>query len=193
MAANITTKYMRPPYGDYDDRVRGIAAQLGYKIVSWDRDTNDWTYGDDHSFNLEWIEGNFTEWVKEPSETGHISLEHDLYEQTADRAPLVVPIVQNAGFTIKPVAVCLNDPKPYVEDVSLTNSTINTNNNTQANTVENNSTVESSTPSVENSAPNETNEPSYPDDTKSNAISFTKNNSNLMLLVCLIVGSFMII
>ena len=107
---------MRPPYGDIDDRVRGIASQLGYKLVIWDKDSNDWRSAADKKFNLSWIEGNFTEWVKDDtSQTGHISLEHDLYEQTAARALKVVPILQGAGFNIKTVASCLGDSKPYVE------------------------------------------------------------------------------
>lgn len=118
-AAGVTPKYMRPPFGDYDDRVRDIATQLGYKIVIWDLDTNDWMSADDPTFQLTWIEGNFTQWVKMPSTTGHISLEHDLYNQTAARAQIAIPIVQKAGFLVKPVATCVGDPHPYVEDVPV--------------------------------------------------------------------------
>jgi len=117
-AVGLTPKYMRPPFGDYDDRVRAIATQLGYKVVIWDRDTNDWMSADDKSFQLTWIEGNFTQWVTKQATTGHISLEHDLYKQTAERAQIALSIVTQAGFNIKPVAVCLGE-KPYVEDVSL--------------------------------------------------------------------------
>ncbi|EXX74799.1 uncharacterized protein OCT59_004825 [Rhizophagus irregularis] len=121
-AVGLTPKYVRPPYGDYDDRVRGIATQLGYKVVIWDRNTNDWMSEDDKSYQLTWIEGNFTEWVKEPATTGHISLEHDLYKQTAERALIALPIVTKAGFSIKPISVCLGE-NPYVEDVSLNTTT----------------------------------------------------------------------
>jgi hypothetical protein len=117
-AVQLTPKYMRPPFGDYDDRVRSIATQLGYKVVIWDKDTNDWMSNEVKGFQLTWIEGNFTQWVKEPATTGHISLEHDLYKQTAERAQIALPIVTNAGFTVKPVAVCLGE-NPYVEKVSL--------------------------------------------------------------------------
>jgi peptidoglycan/xylan/chitin deacetylase (PgdA/CDA1 family) len=34
--------YFRPPYGDTDDRVEQLAAQLGYATVLWDKDTFDW-------------------------------------------------------------------------------------------------------------------------------------------------------
>ncbi|RIA92074.1 Carbohydrate Esterase Family 4 protein [Glomus cerebriforme] len=123
-AVGLTPKYMRPPYGNIDDRVRGILTQLGYKVVIWDKDTNDWMSGEPgNTFQLPWIEGNFTEWVKENDPTGHISLEHDLYKQTAAQAPNVVPIVQGAGFTIKPVFQCVGDAQPYLESTTTAPAT----------------------------------------------------------------------
>ena len=39
----VTTRpYYRPPYGSRDDRVRGLAAHLGYRTVYWTVDTLDW-------------------------------------------------------------------------------------------------------------------------------------------------------
>ncbi len=39
----VTTRpYYRPPYGSRDDRVRRLAAQLGYRTVYWTVDTLDW-------------------------------------------------------------------------------------------------------------------------------------------------------
>lgn len=39
----ITTRpYYRPPYGGRDDRVRNLAAQIGYRTVYWTIDTLDW-------------------------------------------------------------------------------------------------------------------------------------------------------
>ncbi|CAG8470456.1 15478_t:CDS:2 [Acaulospora morrowiae] len=125
-AVGVTPTYMRPPYGDFDDRVRQIVIQLGYKPTIWDRDTNDWLSDQNPSFDLDWVEGNFSQWVKEPSTTGHISLEHDLYKQTAAQAPKVVPIVKAAGYNIQQIAVCRGDDQPYLEDVKL-NSTIGDN------------------------------------------------------------------
>ncbi|CAG8532464.1 9256_t:CDS:2 [Cetraspora pellucida] len=118
-AINATPKYMRPPYGDYDDRIRDISTQLGMKPTIWDLDTNDWMSAEDPTFNLNWIAANFTQWVADPTltATGHISLEHDLYNQTAAQIPIVVPILKKANYTIKPVSQCINDPYPYVESV----------------------------------------------------------------------------
>lgn len=39
----VTTRpYYRPPYGGRDTRVRGLAAQIGYRTVYWTIDTLDW-------------------------------------------------------------------------------------------------------------------------------------------------------
>lgn len=34
-------KYMRPPYGDIDDRVRFVLKKMGYVVVDWGGDTFD--------------------------------------------------------------------------------------------------------------------------------------------------------
>lgn len=36
-------KFARPPYGDIDDRVRGVIKSMGMEPLLWDRDTHDWT------------------------------------------------------------------------------------------------------------------------------------------------------
>ncbi|CAG8495567.1 4806_t:CDS:2, partial [Ambispora leptoticha] len=111
----VTPKYMRPPYGDIDDRVRNIMKQLNYTPLLWDSDTLDWTSVGNPSFDLSWIEGNFTNWVKNTTwNYGHISLQHDLYQQTAAQIPPSIKIVQNAGFTIRPVVNCIGG-EPYRE------------------------------------------------------------------------------
>ena len=40
---NVSSKpYFRAPYGDRDDRVRAVAARLGYESVYWTVDALDW-------------------------------------------------------------------------------------------------------------------------------------------------------
>jgi peptidoglycan/xylan/chitin deacetylase (PgdA/CDA1 family) len=116
-AVGLTPKFMRPPRGDYDDRVRNIVTQLGYKILLWDRDTFDWMSNDDPNFRPEWITGNFSKWVTDDTK-GHMSLEHDLYKIGAENAPAAIKILRDNGYTIKPVSVCTGMPA-YVENVQL--------------------------------------------------------------------------
>ncbi|CAG8437726.1 10131_t:CDS:2 [Ambispora gerdemannii] len=131
----ITPKFMRPPYGDLDDRVREIIKQLNYTAILWDSDSKDWTSIGAPSFNISWITGNFTIWSKNTTwNSGHISLQHDLYKQTAAEIPPSIKIVQNAGFTIKSVSNCIGRD-PYQEIGAVHSESINTN------TMSTNSTV----------------------------------------------------
>ncbi len=38
----IDCTMMRPPYGAHNEKVDNICRRLGYKIINWDVDTNDW-------------------------------------------------------------------------------------------------------------------------------------------------------
>jgi peptidoglycan/xylan/chitin deacetylase (PgdA/CDA1 family) len=42
----ITPRYLRPPYGDIDDRVRAVVEAAGYEIVHWNLDSFDWQIAD---------------------------------------------------------------------------------------------------------------------------------------------------
>ncbi|RUS18054.1 hypothetical protein BC937DRAFT_89191 [Endogone sp. FLAS-F59071] len=113
----ITPKYFRPPQGDYDDRVRAIAAQLGYTAIIWDLDTNDWMFGNPGStLTTAQEDGNFTLWInQEPTDThGHIVLEHELSQTSVDEAKKNIPRLQSV-YTVMPVASCIKDPHPYLE------------------------------------------------------------------------------
>ncbi|CAG8673611.1 16728_t:CDS:2 [Dentiscutata erythropus] len=123
-AVNVTPKLMSPPFEQLDDRIRNISTQLGLKPVLRDLDTYDWFSDGDPTFDLSWIVNNFTQWVADPTinTTGHISLQHDSYNQTATKIPLVIPILKSASYNIKPVSVCIGDNHPYVEDVNLDGS-----------------------------------------------------------------------
>ncbi|CAG8610761.1 2430_t:CDS:2, partial [Ambispora leptoticha] len=128
-AAGVTPKLMRAPYGDIDDRVRGIMRQLGYTIVIWNKDSRDWVSVIDPTFQLAWVAGNFSVWATEDAPTGYISLEHDLYQQTAAQGPKIVPILKNAGWNIKTVSECTGS-QAYLKTASSLNNGTPTDDNT---------------------------------------------------------------
>ncbi|RUS28713.1 hypothetical protein BC938DRAFT_481539 [Jimgerdemannia flammicorona] len=118
----VTPKYFRPPQGDYDDRVRSIASQLGYTAILWDLDTNDWMFGSPgNTLTPAQVDGNFTKWIGEESNDthGHICLEHELSQQSVDSAKQNLPKLAKA-YNIMPVASCIGDAHPYKEsDISF--------------------------------------------------------------------------
>ncbi|KAF9345407.1 chitin deacetylase [Mortierella sp. AD094] len=117
----LRMKYMRPPYGDIDNRVRAVVKKLGYIVVDWTSDAYD---SKDFSLNAGFTEATLSAAVTimsntlitygaNPGTKGIITLEHDLYPVTIEFAKRLVPVATQAKLKIMTVAGCLNDPKPY--------------------------------------------------------------------------------
>ncbi|KAL1930631.1 hypothetical protein VTP01DRAFT_10793 [Rhizomucor pusillus] len=103
--------FMRPPAGDYDEKTLEVLGQLGYKVIMWDIDTLDWKT---HNLNSE------MQIVKDAlnnapaSNSGHIALEHETYDQTVKQfVPKVVELVKSKGYKMVTVAECLGYSNAY--------------------------------------------------------------------------------
>ncbi|KAI8645865.1 hypothetical protein BD408DRAFT_411182 [Parasitella parasitica] len=115
----VSPRLFRPPYGDIDNRVRDIGNALGFTSVIWDHDTNDWMLGENApGFKVEWIDGNFTEWVAEAAtaSSGGLSLEHDIQKVTVDAAIRNLPQLQKA-YKVVTVGQCAGVPSYKESDV----------------------------------------------------------------------------
>ncbi|KAI8077920.1 uncharacterized protein B0P05DRAFT_543334 [Gilbertella persicaria] len=123
----VSPRFFRPPYGDIDNRVRDVAAALGFVPIIWNYDTNDWAaQSNPATYKQEWIDGNVTQWANnaKTAKVGGISLEHDLYSSTVDAAIRVIPILKKA-YTLTPAGAC-NNVQVYKEGtVPASNSTTN--------------------------------------------------------------------
>lgn len=117
----VSPRYFRPPYGDIDNRVRDVAAALGFIPIIWNHDTNDWAAASNPTVYKEtWIDGNVTKWAAEAktATVGGVSLEHDLYQKTVDAAIRVLPILQKE-YKLTPVGAC-NNVQMYKEGGNVT-------------------------------------------------------------------------
>ncbi|KAG0081874.1 chitin deacetylase [Linnemannia elongata] len=119
----LTMKYVRPPYGDCDNRVREILRQMGYINVIWSQgwDTNDWrlplkmiktpeiisTFKNALD-NVALVKSRRTGALEGP-----ITLEHDLTLQTVDLSKSIISIGMGKGLKPMNLAQCLSDPSPY--------------------------------------------------------------------------------
>ncbi|KAF8941424.1 hypothetical protein EDD21DRAFT_384430 [Dissophora ornata] len=122
----FTPKYFRPPYGDIDNRIRGLLWAMGYTSVIWDYDTNDWQLPPGGGGMTPAKEDQeFATWIAAAKNdtTGHITLQHELYQATVDEAIINLPKVQ-ATWKTMPVSACMNDPHPYRE-TNITLATLN--------------------------------------------------------------------
>ncbi|KAG0257112.1 chitin deacetylase [Mortierella polycephala] len=120
----LTMKYIRPPYGDCDNRVREILRQMGYSTVIWTHgwDTNDWRLPL-HQIKAPEIVSSFIKALdnmgqiksSEGEPGGPITLEHDLTSETIDLSKKIIPVAMARGLMPMSLAKCLNDPNPYQE------------------------------------------------------------------------------
>ncbi|KAF8305093.1 glycoside hydrolase/deacetylase [Clavulina sp. PMI_390] len=114
----VTPLYMRPPYGDIDDRVRAICKAMNLTPVMWSNystnyfDTNDWHIP--AGYSVDGVIDTFEEILNDASklDTGFIVLEHDLYAQMVDVAiGYVLPdAMARKDITFSNVIECLHKP-----------------------------------------------------------------------------------
>jgi peptidoglycan/xylan/chitin deacetylase (PgdA/CDA1 family) len=130
----VTPVFMRPPYGDIDDRVRAITLAMGMIPMIWTRgpdgtqfDTNDWRVagglvtGIQSLQSFQSILGNAT-LIK----TGFIVLQHDLFEITVDLATgyfLPAALSHNPPFTLETIGQCMKIPTTDLYLETTKNST----------------------------------------------------------------------
>ncbi|KAG0365140.1 chitin deacetylase [Mortierella sp. AD032] len=118
----LTMKYVRPPFGDIDNRVREILRQMGYTIVIWTKgwDTNDWKLLM-HEIPMSEIISNFKnaldsrDIVRSSNDklAGPITLEHDLNSDTVGLSRTLINLATTKGLQPMNIATCLGDPTPY--------------------------------------------------------------------------------
>ncbi|KAG0079932.1 chitin deacetylase [Linnemannia elongata] len=118
-ATGLRVRYMRPPYGDVDNRVRFVLKKLGYTVVDWGGDTfdsNDWKIPQmSSSAVVSHLQKSITTYATNAANNtkGFISLEHDLTSQTVNVAKSLIPFGKEHNLQIMSVADCLRDTSPY--------------------------------------------------------------------------------
>jgi peptidoglycan/xylan/chitin deacetylase (PgdA/CDA1 family) len=116
-------KYMRPPFGDIDARVRFVLKKLGYIPVKWtnrDFDTEDWMIGTKfydlmtteedslYSFNQ-----TLNAYVTSPKTKGFYCIEHDVRKYEVQAAPKMIYLGVEHKIDFSTVAGCESDAHPY--------------------------------------------------------------------------------
>ncbi|KAF9102854.1 chitin deacetylase, partial [Mortierella sp. GBA35] len=130
-ATGLRVRYMRPPYGDVDNRVRYVLKQLGYTVVDWGGDSfdsNDWKITDS-GVSIEQVVSQFENSLARyaapgaNNTKGFISLEHDLNDKTVGVAKTLIPFGKQKNLRIMSVADCRSDSSPYGAGSSLAATT----------------------------------------------------------------------
>ena len=90
-ACGVTPTIMRPPGGAWSDDALDVLGKMGLPAVFWSVDPRDWETRNAQST---------IEHVLSHTENGSIVIMHDLYEQTADAAEVIVPELITRGFDL---------------------------------------------------------------------------------------------
>ncbi|WP_116112195.1 polysaccharide deacetylase family protein [Austwickia chelonae] len=90
---------MRPPYGSYNPTTRN----LGYPIMLWDVDTEDWKNRSVATTTKRALDG---------AKPGSIILMHDTRPTTAEAVPKIIEGLKSRGFTLVTVEQLLGKPTP---------------------------------------------------------------------------------
>jgi len=121
-------KYFRAPRGECGKECEEEYNRLGYRIIEWDTDTNDWNLETGVEYRVEEAKKFLTnKWAEEKE--NYLVLMHDVYDSTVNQ---IVPwILENAPFDkykFVTVAECLGDKKEtHKDDDKILDSTTNKN------------------------------------------------------------------
>ena len=86
---------MRPPYGDYDNKVLETDQGIGMKTIQWSVDSLDWK-----DLSAEQI----TDRVLKATEPGSIVLFHNAAKHTPQALPKIIESLQADGYQLVPIS-----------------------------------------------------------------------------------------
>ncbi|MFI6506660.1 polysaccharide deacetylase family protein [Streptosporangium sp. NPDC050855] len=94
----VTGKYpttIRPPYGEFDERVTAIAKQMGMPIILWNGGSRDWATRNEKAIHDE---------VLKNAKRDGVILMHDWVEQTVKVMPKLLASLQKQGYHVVSVS-----------------------------------------------------------------------------------------
>ncbi|KAI9005678.1 hypothetical protein DFJ74DRAFT_712712 [Hyaloraphidium curvatum] len=105
----VAPVYMRPPYGDVDQRTGTVIRSFGEKITVWSFDSNDWRYTGDSQAVID----SFASLPPPSSGPGVIALAHDIHSWTVEAMPAVIDLLRGKGYQLVTLSECLGGAAAY--------------------------------------------------------------------------------
>ncbi|ORX95348.1 glycoside hydrolase/deacetylase, partial [Basidiobolus meristosporus CBS 931.73] len=99
----VRPAFVRPPYGEADDRVKAVITAMGYRNLLWNMDTLDWDIvakNESATLILKSFENALSKGtdLNAHNDPGYISLQHDLYIETVKQVPQIETILAGHGY-----------------------------------------------------------------------------------------------
>jgi len=91
----MATPLFRPPYGETNDTVKEVAAELGLSLINWNVDPEDWNTHDSNAVY---------ESVMMQVKNNAIILSHEIYKSTLEAYKRLIPDLLDMGYQIVTVS-----------------------------------------------------------------------------------------
>ncbi|KAG0042524.1 chitin deacetylase [Gryganskiella cystojenkinii] len=115
-ATGLRLKYMRPLFGDINNRVRYVLKKLGYLVVDWtgdEFDTNDLDPELSDSKKIALVTKSLNKYAAGKRTKGFYMLQHDHSASTVKLAPKLLPLGFARNISFGNVPVCQGDSQLY--------------------------------------------------------------------------------
>lgn len=100
------TTLLRPPFGDYNDRLIETAQELGYQVIQWDVDSLDYK-----DYGTQAIVDKVLKKVGD----GSIVLFHNNATYTPEALPIILDELQKQGYQIVPISELIYKENYYID------------------------------------------------------------------------------
>ncbi|ORX98407.1 glycoside hydrolase/deacetylase [Basidiobolus meristosporus CBS 931.73] len=118
-ATGVVPAMMRPPYGNCNEQCRGIMKEMGYTVIQWSVDSNDWQYmGQPDKWDLLVSNVNKVVSASNPQSDSFISLQHDIHQFSVERTPKVIESIKAKGYKFVTVSQCLGNRFPMYQNLA---------------------------------------------------------------------------
>ncbi|ORX98415.1 glycoside hydrolase/deacetylase, partial [Basidiobolus meristosporus CBS 931.73] len=107
-ATGLVPAVMRPPYGNCNQQCQGVMKEMGYLVVQWNVDSNDWQFMDTPD-KWEDLVTNILDPVNTSNvrNQSFISLQHDIHQFSVERTGAIIDGIKAKGYRFQTVNDCL--------------------------------------------------------------------------------------
>ena len=101
---------MRPPYGYVDYNVVRTLTSMGYIIINWNHDTNDWKFQNNYGTIVNYVQNEIS--FPKNTNKGPIILQHDSLQSSIRLQSGIIKILKRKGYEFVTMYECIGQ-EPY--------------------------------------------------------------------------------